>query len=103
MKYSSQVNDLAFHGTEHVVATGSDDMSVKLWDIESANCIRSLLAHKEAVYGVAFWPADWTLASVSFDYSCIVWDARQPQPIETVTGHHDEVGSGAGMAMTVAG
>ena len=45
--HSSYVNSVAFSPTEHVIATGSADGTVKLWDAKTGEQLASLQGHTD--------------------------------------------------------
>ena len=55
------------HPRSQMVASGSFDQSVKLWDARSGECIRSMSAHSDPVTSVNFSRDGALLASCSFD------------------------------------
>lgn len=57
-----------------IVASGSRDKSIRLWDIWSGNCIATLTGHDNWVRGVAFHPSGKFLYSCSDDKSIRIWD-----------------------------
>ena len=65
------VNSVAFHPTAPLLATGSDDNTVKLWllssDNSSATCVATLAGHSSSVRSVAFHPTAPLLATGSGD------------------------------------
>lgn len=36
-----------------LIATGSEDCMIKVWDWEYGDCVRTLLSHSNAVWGLA--------------------------------------------------
>lgn len=52
--HRSTVNCLAFHPVYSLLASVSDDTSVKLWDYEAGDLERSLKGHVKSVTGCAF-------------------------------------------------
>jgi platelet-activating factor acetylhydrolase IB subunit alpha len=57
-----------------IVASGSRDKSIKLWDVWSGSCLATLNGHDNWVRGVAFHPSGKFLYSCSDDKSIRVWD-----------------------------
>jgi WD40 repeat protein len=82
------VTAVAFDPTGRTLASASSDNTVKLWDPNSGQLIRSLEGHS-VVLSVAFDPAGSTLASASADQMVQVWDAGSPlcQLLRSLEGH----------------
>jgi len=75
--HSKEINCLAFNPfSEYIIATGSADKTVALWDMRSLKTkLHSLEGHSEEVYQVAWSPFNETiLASASSDRRLNVWD-----------------------------
>ena len=80
--HSDFVRALAFHPDGNLLATGSDDLSIQLWDLESSDPSSIVLArHTAALTSLAFSANGETIASASLDRQLILWDARTYQPI----------------------
>ena len=56
------------------LASGSQDKTIKLWDITTGKEIRTLQGHSDSVLSVSFSPDGKTLASGSRDKTVILWD-----------------------------
>jgi WD40 repeat protein len=78
------VNSVVFHPTLPLLATGSDDMNVKLWRLDKsdgsmwgATCVttldRSKGGHSSSVYSIAFHPTLPILATSSYDKTVKLW------------------------------
>lgn len=52
--HSDVVHDLTFSQDGRYLASGSGDKTVKLWDIDNYSLYRTILFHKNNVFGVAF-------------------------------------------------
>jgi len=63
-------------GARPLLASASFDATIKLWDPESQQCVRTLAKHTDPVYSVSFSPDGQYLASGSLDKSVNVWSVR---------------------------
>jgi WD40 repeat protein len=94
-------NSVAFHPTARLLATGSDDRTVKLWRLSpensSAFCVATLTGHSEPVTSVAFDPTGTLLASGSEDNTAKLWRLSPRNSsatcVATLTEHTDGVNS----------
>jgi WD40 repeat protein/DNA-binding SARP family transcriptional activator len=57
-----------------LVATASEDGTVKVWDVANGEMIHDLTGHSGPVRGVAFGPADRILYSSGLDQAILAWD-----------------------------
>jgi F-box/WD-40 domain protein MET30 len=69
---------------DNILATGSYDSTVKIWDIESGEVIRTLTGHTLGVRCLQF--DDHQLASGSLDGTVKIWDWRTGQLIKNLRG-----------------
>jgi periodic tryptophan protein 1 len=61
------------------LASGSADMSVKIWDVTTQACSLSFAHHTDKVQAVVWNPAEaWLLASAAFDKTIKIVDCRAP-------------------------
>ena len=75
--HTKEINCIAFNPfSEYILATGSADKTVALWDMRSLKSkLHSFESHTEEVYQVAWSPFNETiLASASSDRRLNVWD-----------------------------
>ena len=70
-----------------MIASGSEDRTVRLWDVTTGTTKGTLGGHREDITSVAFSPDGRTLASSSRDYTVRLWDAISGHHKATLTGH----------------
>jgi glucose repression regulatory protein TUP1 len=68
------VTSVAISPDSRIVAAGSLDMLVRLWDVQTGALIERLRGHKDSVYSVAFTPDGTRLVSGSLDKTLKYWD-----------------------------
>ena len=66
----------AFSPDFRLIASGSDDKSVKLWDSEAHSEIYTFDNHEGVVNSVQFHPDGTCLASASYDRKIKIFDIR---------------------------
>jgi WD40 repeat protein len=74
--HTNAINCLAFSPDGKLLATGSHDQTIILWDIRTGIEIRSLFGHTGVVTTLAFLPSGNTLVSGSLDGTIRFWDIR---------------------------
>jgi hypothetical protein len=73
--------------TSQVIVAGNQSGTVKLWDLEQAKVIRTLLGHRAPCISVEFHPYGDFFASGSLDTNLKIWDIRRKSCIQTYKGH----------------
>jgi WD40 repeat protein len=80
--HTNHVYSIAFSPDGKLIATGSADRTIKLWDARSGRELRTLRGHSNLVRTVVFSNDGRTLASWGWDHSIMLWDVT-PRPQET--------------------
>lgn len=77
-----------------MIASGSDDKIIRLWDIATGKSLPNTLAgHHNYVYSIAFSPKGNMLVSGSYDEAVFLWDVRTARLMRSLPAHSDPVSS----------
>lgn len=85
--HQEMVNSVAFSPNGRLLASGSDDAQIKLWDVATGQEIASLNANAEDVHAVAFSPDGRQLASAHGDGTVRLWDSASFELRATLAAH----------------
>jgi WD40 repeat protein len=89
----ASINSVAFSPKGEILASASDDKSIRLWDVNTRQVICIMSGHSQPVNSVAFSPDGKILASGSSDRTIKLWDLDTKQEICTLAGHTHAVRS----------
>jgi tetratricopeptide (TPR) repeat protein len=89
--HDGAVRSVAFSPDGRTIASGSDDKTIKLWDISTGQLRSTLEGHDGAVCSVAFSPNGHKLASGSGDKTIKFWDTKNRNLLATIQGHDSGV------------
>ncbi len=87
--HTESVNSVAFSPDGRILASGSRDKTIRLWNVEEGKQIVELVelkGHTDSVSSVAFSPDGKILASGSRDKTIILWDVEKKEKIEPTLG-----------------
>jgi len=82
---------VSFSPDSKTLASGSEDNTIKLWNLETGKEIRTLKGHSNFVLSVSFSPDGKTLASGSEDNTIKLWNLETGKEIRTLNGHSNSV------------
>ncbi|HEX7313870.1 MAG TPA: PQQ-binding-like beta-propeller repeat protein [Pyrinomonadaceae bacterium] len=82
--HAMRVDALAFSNDGRLVASGSADNTVRLWDAATGRELRRLSGHTNYVRAVSFSPDGATLASGSNDGSVRLWNVATGEQVRTL-------------------
>ncbi|MCL1469327.1 WD40 repeat domain-containing protein [Argonema antarcticum] len=78
-------------GAGGVLVSASRDRTIKLWNLETGETIRTLKGHTGPVFSVAISSNGQTLASASEDKTVRLWHLETGELLSTFTGHAEQV------------
>ncbi len=85
--HSSFVWSVCFNSQGTMLASGSQDATIKLWDASTGKCLKTLLGHAYMVRSVCFNPDGKILASGSVDKTIKLWNVNEGKLLNTLEGH----------------
>jgi WD40 repeat protein len=85
--HTAWVRSLAFSQDGKILASGSHDHRIGLWNVETGKCLAQLTGHTSSVQSVAFSHDGKTLASGSNDKTIRLWNISTGQLYLVLQGH----------------
>ena len=92
--HTSQIVCLAFKPNSYLLASGSQDNTVRIWDVgdrDNLRHVRTLRGHTDDVNSVAWSPDGRTLASASDDGTVRLWNPNNGINFAVLRGHTEKV------------
>ena len=85
--HDKDINSVALSPNDALLASCSQDRTIRLWDAATLSPLATLKGHKRGVWRVAFSPIDRVLASCASDRSVKLWSLSDYSCIHTFEGH----------------
>jgi WD40 repeat protein len=89
----SGATSLCFSPDGRLALSGSSDYTLKLWDTETGECIRTFQGHIAKVLSICFSPNGQRALSGSLDRTLMLWDAQTGACLRTFKGHTEGIES----------
>ncbi|KAG0373985.1 hypothetical protein BGX24_010977 [Mortierella sp. AD032] len=87
----SQINACQYNTTGDYILTGGVDRTVRLWNPDTAFCIKTYEAHGWEILDLAVSPENGKFASCGGDRTVFLWDVLSGMTIRRFTGHTQRV------------
>ena len=85
--HNASVTSVAFSSDGRLALTGSNDESLKLWEVVSGVELRTMRGHGASVTSVAFSPDGMLALSASGDHTLILWELKTGKKLRTLKQH----------------
>ncbi|MEB3216716.1 MAG: NB-ARC domain-containing protein [Nostocales cyanobacterium 94392] len=85
------VYSVAFNPQVNILASGSRDRNIKIWDCRTGECLHTLVGHEGRVKSVSFSSNGTLLATASDDKTIKIWNVNNQTCLRTLTGHQDKL------------
>jgi WD40 repeat protein len=79
------IYSMALSPDDKILATGSYDQKIKLWDADTGKELKTLSGHNGCIFGLVFRPDGKILASASADRTVKLWDVASGERRETLS------------------
>lgn len=89
--HSNSVASVAYNPDGQILASGSYDNTIKLWNLTKNKEIRTFKGHSAWVAAVAITPNNKSLVSGSYDNTIKLWNLVNGEQIRTFKGHSDSI------------
>ncbi len=80
----ADVECVEFHPNMHYVATGSSDKQVRLWSVETGDCVRLMFTVASAVRSLAFTKSGTHLIAGNDKGTLVIFDLNKGSPIDII-------------------
>lgn len=93
--HEAPVNIVRFSSDGQILASGSDDKTIRLWDSADGKLLETFTGHQDRVTDISFSPNGKLLASAADleDSTIKLWELATGKPIDTLTGHQAGIAS----------
>ncbi|XP_028405987.1 transducin beta-like protein 3 [Dendronephthya gigantea] len=89
--HDKDINSITVSPNDKLIASGSQDKTVKIWRRSDLTLLGTLRGHKRGVWCVQFSPIDQCLASSSGDAMIRLWALSDFTCLKTLEGHSNSV------------
>jgi WD40 repeat protein/DNA-binding SARP family transcriptional activator len=85
--HTGNIAHATFSPDGRLVATSSNDKTVRIWDVATGRALQTLSGHTEIVFQAAFSPDGSQLVTGSLDTTARLWDVATGAELRTFAGH----------------
>ena len=86
--HEDSVNFIAISPDGKYIVSGSDDITIKIWDLKTGECLKTLEGHSNSV-SVTISPDGKYIVSGSYDETIKIWDIKTGENIYTIDNNYN--------------
>jgi U3 small nucleolar RNA-associated protein 13 len=91
MAHRKYINVIKVAPNDKLIASASQDKTIKIWEASNLNNTLTLSGHKRGVWDIAFSPTEKVLVSGSGDMLIKTWNLSTGACLATLQGHTDQL------------
>jgi mono/diheme cytochrome c family protein len=89
--HTAPIRAIAVSADGKLAVSGSEDRTLRLWDVQTGRELRRFEGHRAAVTAVAFSPDGRRIVSGSADRTLRLWDVESGRERRVLSGHTDAI------------
>jgi WD40 repeat protein len=93
MGHTNVVTCAKFLYSGNFVASASFDNFIKVWEVDSARCVRTFRGHTSAIKSIALSKKSPLIISGSYDQTLRLWDIKSSEQVGSFAVHSDKINS----------
>jgi WD40 repeat protein len=91
--HDEAINSIAINSKTEIIASASDDKTIKIWNLKTRELLQTLTGHSDAVSAVEISPNGDILASGSWDKTIKLWNLQTGELLKTLEAHRGLISS----------
>jgi len=85
--HKSKVSAVAYSKDGNLAVTGSNDKTIKVWDLNTGECMQTMTGHRGQITCISFTPDEQHLITGSWDNTLKLWQLANGSCLRTYSGH----------------
>ena len=85
--HDNWVNAIAITPNGKFIISGSNDLTIRIWDLKTGDLIKTIEGHENWVSSVSLTPNGKFIVSGAFDHTIRIWELETGRLVNTLKGH----------------
>ncbi|HEY4490691.1 MAG TPA: WD40 repeat domain-containing protein, partial [Acidobacteriota bacterium] len=91
--HAGPIRAVAISPDSRWLASGSQDSTIKIWDLANGNLLRTLYGHNDKINSLAISPDGHWIVSAAEDNTARIWDVLGGNAVRVLSGHAEPMAS----------